>query len=98
MEINATEEQLSVARRGHKLLKDNADELMRQFISTVKHNQELRAEVENLLKQYNQEMVLARAVMPEQVIEQLSFPDMIINLAIQKKKSDECSSSGVFCL
>ena len=68
-------------------LKDKRDELMRQFISTVKHNQELRAEVENLLKQYNQEMVLARAVMPEQVIETALFSGYD-NLILQSRRKN----------
>ncbi|MDI9489735.1 MAG: V-type ATP synthase subunit D [Clostridiaceae bacterium] len=87
MELMRLREQLSVARRGHKLLKDKRDELMRQFISTVKHNQELRAEVENLLKQYNQEMVLARAVMPEQVIETALFSGYD-NLILQSRRKN----------
>ncbi len=69
MELMRLRGQLSVAKRGHKLLKDKRDELMRQFLAIVKKNQELRKEVERLLKVYNQEMVLARAVMREEVIE-----------------------------
>ena len=40
---------LTVAVRGHKLLKDKQDELMRQFIELIKHNLELRKEVETEL-------------------------------------------------
>ncbi len=69
MELMRLRSQLLVAKRGHKLLKDKRDELMRQFLAIVKENQELRKEVERLLKIYNQEMVLARAVMREEVIE-----------------------------
>ncbi len=69
MELMRLRGQLNVARRGHKLLKDKRDELMRQFLILVKKNQSLRQQVEELLKVYNQEMVLARAVMPEEVIE-----------------------------
>ncbi len=69
MELMRLRGQLNVAKRGHKLLKDKRDELMRQFLAIVKRNQVLRQEVEDLLKVYNQEMVLARAVMAEEVIE-----------------------------
>lgn len=69
MELMRLRGQLNVARRGHKLLKDKRDELMRQFLALVKKNQSLRKEVERLLKIYNQEMVLARAAMPEELIE-----------------------------
>ncbi|MCW4043210.1 MAG: V-type ATP synthase subunit D, partial [Candidatus Bathyarchaeota archaeon] len=37
---------LSTATRGHKLLKDKQDELMRRFIELVKYNNKLRKEVE----------------------------------------------------
>ncbi|NLJ94815.1 MAG: V-type ATP synthase subunit D [Clostridiaceae bacterium] len=69
MELLRLRQQLNVARRGHKLLKDKRDELMRQFLAIVKKNKALRDEVEELLTVYNQAMILARAVMPEQVIE-----------------------------
>lgn len=69
MELMRLRGQLNVAKRGHKLLKDKRDELMRQFLAMVKRNQDLRQEVEDLLKVYNQEMVLARSVMAEEVIE-----------------------------
>lgn len=38
--------QLTTATRGHKLLKDKQDELMRRFIALVKENNELRIQVE----------------------------------------------------
>ena len=46
MELSKLKKRLSTAARGHKLLKDKQDELMRQFINLVKYNNELRKSVE----------------------------------------------------
>ena len=40
MELSKLKKTLVTAKRGHKLLKDKQDELMRQFISLVKYNNE----------------------------------------------------------
>ena len=69
MELLRLKKQLDTARRGHKLLKDKRDELMRQFLDIVRKNQALRQQVEELLKQANRQMVLARAVLPVEVLE-----------------------------
>ena len=46
MELTRLKKQLSTAVRGHKLLKDKRDELMRQFLDLVRENKELREKVE----------------------------------------------------
>ena len=46
MELKKTKARLKTARRGHKLLKDKRDELMRQFLLVVRENRELRRKVE----------------------------------------------------
>ena len=46
MVLNQLKGRLKTARRGHKLLKDKRDELMRQFMDVVKLNKELRLKVE----------------------------------------------------
>lgn len=69
MELLKLKTQLTTARRGHKLLKDKRDELMRQFMDLVKNNADLRLKMEGLLKAANQEMVLARALMGSDVVE-----------------------------
>lgn len=87
MELMRLRGQLTVAKRGHKLLKDKRDELMRQFLSIVRRNQELRTEVEKLLNVYNQEMVLARAVMAEEVIETALYSGYN-NLVLQSRSEN----------
>ncbi|HHU08087.1 MAG TPA: V-type ATP synthase subunit D [Clostridiaceae bacterium] len=69
MELLKLKNQLNTARRGHKLLKDKRDELMRQFLEIVRITADLRGEVEELLEKANQEMVLARATMQTAVVE-----------------------------
>ena len=49
MELSKLKKKLSSARRGHKLLKDKRDELMRQFMILIKEDRQLRAEVEAAL-------------------------------------------------
>jgi len=49
MELSNLKKRLVVARRGHKLLKDKRDELMKIFLDVVKKNKELREKVEKLL-------------------------------------------------
>jgi V/A-type H+-transporting ATPase subunit D len=69
MELLRLKRQLNTARRGHKLLKDKRDELMRQFLDAIRLNRTLRRRVEALLADANRQMVLARAVMAPEVLE-----------------------------
>ncbi len=69
MELLRLKRQLVTARRGHKLLKDKRDELMRQFLEIVRQNQKLRRRMEKLLKDANRQMILARAVMTPEVLQ-----------------------------
>jgi len=50
MELSRLKKRLTTATRGHKLLKDKQDELVRQFIQLVKKNQELRKKMETALQ------------------------------------------------
>ena len=45
MELTRQKGKLMTARRGHKLLKDKRDELMRQFLDIMRSAKELREEV-----------------------------------------------------
>ncbi len=68
MELLRLKRQLVTARRGHKLLKDKRDELMRQFLDVVRENQRLRKAVEEKFVVANRQMLLARAVMSPEVL------------------------------
>ena len=59
---------LATATRGHKLLKDKRDELMRQFLEKVRENRSLREKVEAGIMAANKNFLLARAGMQDQVL------------------------------
>ncbi len=68
MELTRLKKKLITARRGHKLLKDKRDELMRRFLELVRENMALRERVEEGLRVANQNFVLAKAVMREETL------------------------------
>jgi V/A-type H+-transporting ATPase subunit D len=71
MELSRLKKQLGTASRGHKLLKDKQDELMRRFILLVKKNNALRIAVEKELTEALSSFVLANATLNEAFIEEL---------------------------
>ena len=68
MELTRLKKKLVTAVRGHKLLKDKRDELMRQFLDKVRENKALREEVDTALVSANQNFMLARAGMPDEML------------------------------
>ena len=68
MELTRLKKKLVTAVRGHKLLKDKRGELMRQFLDKVRENKALREEVETALVSANQNFMLARAGMPDEML------------------------------
>lgn len=71
MELNGLKKRLKTAQRGHKLLKDKRDELMRHFIDLIRENARLRQEVEAVLQHNMQEFVLAKSLENDAMIEEL---------------------------
>lgn len=69
MELTRLKKQLSTALRGHKLLKDKRDELMRQFLDMIRETKTLREEVEEELKSVNNDFVLASSVMSKEELD-----------------------------
>lgn len=75
MELTQMKRRLVTARRGHKLLKDKRDELVRQFMTLVKENLRLRQRVEGELSFALKDFALARAVMEPGALRQaLLYP------------------------
>ncbi len=68
MELTTLKRKLVTARRGHKLLKDKRDELMRRFLILVKENKALRKSVEEKMKLANSYMALASGEMSDNEI------------------------------
>lgn len=86
MELATLKAKLSTANRGHKLLKDKQDELMRQFILLIRKNNELRAEVEMKLTKAMQSFVMAKALLNEKFIEELvAIPPRSVSLDLYEK-------------
>lgn len=68
MELTRLKRKLVTARRGHKLLKDKRDELMRQFLELVRENRTLRENVEEAIRAANKKFVLARSAMSDEIL------------------------------
>lgn len=86
MELNNLKERLKTATRGHKLLKDKRDELMRRFIEAVRENNRLRQKVEEALVGHMQDFVLAKALESDLMVEEIfAVPMREINLHIEQE-------------
>jgi V/A-type H+-transporting ATPase subunit D len=81
MVLNQLKGRLKTASRGHKLLKDKRDELMRQFLDVVKRNRELRTKVEQGLTEAFGALTVASAIMSPEMLEQaLLYPRQSVEL------------------
>ena len=83
MELTRLKGKLRTAQRGHKLLKDKRDELMKQFLETVREVRTLRAEVEEELMTVHGSFTVASALMSAQALEQaLMYPKQSVELTM----------------
>lgn len=86
MELSKLKKKLASARRGHKLLKDKRDELMRQFMILIKENRQLRTEVEQAINEANRYMAVAGSIMQKEVLETaLMLPKQEVELEVSEK-------------
>lgn len=86
MELTNLKRKLVTARRGHKLLKDKRDELMRRFLDMVRENKELRIEVEQGIERANTAMSVARCVMSDKSLDvALMLPRQEMSLEVSEK-------------
>ncbi|HFH1676886.1 TPA: V-type ATP synthase subunit D [Streptococcus pneumoniae] len=86
MELNNLKERLKTAERGHKLLKDKRDELMRRFISLIRENNQLRKEVESYLIDNLKAFAVAKSLKNSLMVEELfSIPSKEIELFVEKE-------------
>ncbi|MBQ3407434.1 MAG: V-type ATP synthase subunit D [Lachnospiraceae bacterium] len=69
MELTRLKGKLGTAIKGHRLLKDKRDELMREFLDLVRVNMELRKKVEEGIRQANVNFVIARAGMSGEALQ-----------------------------
>lgn len=83
MELTRLKGRLKTAVRGHKLLKDKRDEMMKQFLDIVRRNRALRKKVEEGLQRANAAFTVAAAVMgPEMLEEALLYPKAGVELDV----------------
>ncbi|MEG2104827.1 MAG: V-type ATP synthase subunit D, partial [Oscillospiraceae bacterium] len=81
MVLNQQKARLKTASRGHKLLKDKRDELMRQFMDVVRRNRELRTSVEQGLTEAFSALTVASAIMSPDMLEQaILYPRQSVEL------------------
>ncbi|WP_312649359.1 V-type ATP synthase subunit D [Proteiniclasticum sp.] len=86
MELTKLKARLVTATRGHKLLKDKQDELMRRFIEMIRRNKTLRENVEKELIEVFKEFLVSSAIMsPEFLEEAVALPKEEITVDIRKK-------------
>ena len=86
MVLNQLKGRLKTARRGHKLLKDKRDELMRQFMDVVRLNKELRRKVEEGMTGAFASLTVASTIMSPEMLEQaLLYPRQSVELGMSFK-------------
>ncbi len=86
MELTNLKRKLVTARRGHKLLKDKRDELMRRFLELVRENKLLRRAVEKGISQANAHMSVARSVMSDKTLDvALMLPTQEMSLEVAEQ-------------
>ena len=81
MELTRLKKKLKTAVRGHKLLKDKRDELMKQFLDMIRENRALRTRVEEALMRAHGSFTVASALMSSEALEQaLLYPKQSVEL------------------
>jgi V/A-type H+-transporting ATPase subunit D len=87
MELLKLRRRTAIARRGHKLLKDKLDELMKQFMGLIKQSGGLRDEVESkLIEAYTVFSIARSEVTTEEVEEALSVSCATLDLRISDER------------
>ena len=86
MMLTTLKKKLATATRGHKLMKDKRDELMKGFLELARENKELRARAEAALAEVYESFSVASAVMSREVLEEaLMFPKQGVELSVGGK-------------
>jgi V/A-type H+-transporting ATPase subunit D len=86
MELQKLKKRIKIARRGHKLLKDKQDELMRQMLSQIEEVKRSRIEIEKEFQSILQSFVLAQSELgKEQMEESLALPTKQVSILVETK-------------
>ena len=97
MVLNQLKGRLKTARRGHKLLKDKRDELMRQFMDVVKLNKQLRTKCRGGAdRSLRRPLQVASAIMSPEMLEQaLLYPRQSVELGMEFQEHHERQRPGL---
>jgi H(+)-transporting ATP synthase, vacuolar type, subunit D len=86
MMLTSLKKRLKTATRGHKLMKDKRDELMKEFLELARENGRLREEVERKLADVYKNFTVASSIMSQEVMEEsLMFPKQGVILDVGSK-------------
>ena len=86
MMLTSLKKRLKTAVRGHKLLEDKRDELMKEFLELARENGRLRQEVEKALDRVYKNFTIAAAIMSQEVMEEsLMYPKQGVELSVGSK-------------
>jgi V/A-type H+-transporting ATPase subunit D len=86
MELLRLKKRLAMARRGHKLLKDKQDELMRQFMDMIRDIKDLRVAVEKSMAEAFRRFLFVSAAMSRRALEEaVGFPSKRIRLDVSQR-------------
>lgn len=86
MELSKLKAKLVTAKKGHKLLKDKQDELMRIFIETIKKNREMRSRIEKKLENSLKNFAVSKSLMSESIFEEsVAIPKIKYEVNISKR-------------
>ena len=86
MNLTTLKKRLKTATRGHKLMKDKRDELMKEFLELARENGRLRQEVESRLGAIYHDFAMASALMSQEVLdESLMIPKQGVLLEVGNK-------------
>ena len=86
MMLTSLKKRLKTAVRGHKLLKDKRDELMKEFLDLARDNGRLREDVEKRLGEVYKNFTVASSIMSQEVMEEsLMFPKQGVELQVSSR-------------
>ncbi|MDD2496327.1 MAG: V-type ATP synthase subunit D [Tissierellia bacterium] len=86
MVLTSLKKRLKVAVKGHKMLKDKRDELMKRFLELARENKKVRAQVDDQLANVYSNFVIASAVMSSEVLDEaLMYPKQGVSIEVGKK-------------
>lgn len=86
MELRKLKTRLKTATRGHKLLKDKSDEMIRRFMQFAAENKRLREEIEGELAAAMRAFMLARAVTdPAELNRTIAMPDYRVDVSVTER-------------